>query len=200
MMATALPDRIPVICEVMYERNKTLAHGNEDQRRQLTRMIAEQIAHELGTNWGTKSRSSTEPQSKDGIALKITTSGTMDIWDWQNGTTRKNQLVAGQQPDYPNITDQHFIAVTPTNHLGNGGTDPIPDPPNDDCIEKIEYLEVKVNELITVIEFQNDRISSLEMAITNLTQITEYLRDKPYPNYTGRVLWQNITLTPVIQR
>lgn len=100
----------------LYEKNKTLANGSEDDRRQLTKMIAEQISYDLGRDWGTKSTSSSGPQSKDAIANRIGP-GSMDIWDWQNGTNRGVQVKAGDAPDYPNVVNQFFIQVNPFNHL-----------------------------------------------------------------------------------
>lgn len=105
----------------LYEKDKllgnaALAKGDDRARRQLTRMIAEQNCFDLGPDWGTKSTSSNADQSKDGIAFR-TGPGSMDVWDWQNGTTREVQVNAGDKPDYPNITDQFFIQVNPFNHL-----------------------------------------------------------------------------------
>ena len=112
-----LTQRHVEICRALHQRHIDLARGDDDQRRELTGMIAEQWCFEFGRDWGTKSRSPTAPRSKDALAHR-TGPTSMDVWDWQNGSTREPNLREGQPPDYPNITDQFFIEVPPVNHLG----------------------------------------------------------------------------------
>lgn len=120
-----LPARVDEIIRTLYEQNLKLANGSEDDRRTLTRMIAEQNCYELGLAWGTKATSSQAPQSKDAVAYRLAP-GLMDVWDWQNGTTRQPQTHPGKPPDYPNLSGQYFIEVSPVNHLGGVVT---PEPP-----------------------------------------------------------------------
>lgn len=152
-MAKTLPQRAYDVMVGLRARNLDLAHGDDDQRRQLTRMIAEQLAHDLGPRWGTKSTSEGAPQTKDGIAYRLDT-GRIDIWDWQNGGTRDVQVRPGQAATYPNEA-QHFIAVEPVDHL-NAGPTPNPSPPEpppptppptDDVGARLRMLEHRVQQL-----------------------------------------------------
>jgi hypothetical protein len=136
-----LPARADEVIKTLYSQNKSLANGTEDDRRTLTRMMAEQICFDLGKVWGTKASSSQAPPSKDGIAYKIST-GVMDVFDWQNGTTREPQTYPGMAPQYPNVTGQYFIEVTPVDHLGGGGSTPTP--PDNDLEERVATLEAQV--------------------------------------------------------
>ena len=124
-----LPARIVDIVNVMYERNKELAHSpSENDRRTLTVLILEQIAFEFGSNWGAKARSASDPLSKDGLAYKVD-ANTIHVWDWQNGTTREPQLTVGQEPSHADLVGHHFIRVNSANHLGVVVTVPPPYPP-----------------------------------------------------------------------
>jgi hypothetical protein len=116
------PARGQQIVEAFYALHTDLAQGSDDDRRELTLMIAEQIRFELGAMWGTKSAGPGRPPSKDSIAF-LTGDDRMLGWDWQNGVTRE-PWPAGEMTD---ITGQMFIAVAPVDRLG--GTMPPPDPP-----------------------------------------------------------------------
>jgi hypothetical protein len=112
-----LTQRHVEICRALHARHLDLARGDDDQRRALTGMIAEQWCFEFGKDWGTKKSSPAAPRSKDALAHR-TGPSSMDVWDWQNGTTREPNLRDGQPPDFPDITDQIFVEVEPVNHLG----------------------------------------------------------------------------------
>jgi hypothetical protein len=117
-----LPDRVLQIVRELYARHKTLAEGPDDQRRLLTRMVAEQVRLELGPAWGHKSADPTRPPSKDAIAKRE--GSTLLAWDLFDGTTRE----PFSDPDSIDITGQHFIDVSPGhNYLGV-----IPPPLDDD--------------------------------------------------------------------
>lgn len=118
--APLLPARVAEIAQALYEQNRSLAQGTDDDRRVLTRKIAEQTRYELGSEWGTKASSRNNPQSKDAIAMQ--TGGRLYVWDWQNGSTREPQIRAGQPGD--DVTGQYFISVDPVNHLSVGTTPP----------------------------------------------------------------------------
>jgi hypothetical protein len=112
-----LPARIGEICEALYERNRELAHSeNDSDRRTLTKMIVEQVVLEFpGQSYGWKARSAAlavQHPSKDTIAQRQP-DGRLFAWDWQSGTTRR-----WQNPDHLDITGQFFIDVSPVNHLG----------------------------------------------------------------------------------
>lgn len=143
----SLPARVDQIVRTLYERNKPLANGSEDDRRTLTRMMAEQTHFELGPVWGTKATSSTAQPSKDAIAYKLSATA-FDVWDWQNGTTREPQTHPNDPPTYPHVTGQYFIDVSPVDHLGAGGTPPGPVPPDTSDLEaRVAALEAQVKAL-----------------------------------------------------
>lgn len=99
--------------------------SNDDDRRQATRILAEQLCFTLGSEWGTKDAGGGRPPSKD--SLSHFSNGTLCNWDYVNGTTR--ELVFGEGED---LTGQHFITVTPMDHLGAGTgptTPPVVTPP-----------------------------------------------------------------------
>lgn len=117
-----LPGRVVEIVRALYEANKNLALGSDEDRRALTIKINEQIAFELGSQWGAKRADSGRPISKDAIAFNAAPD--LFIWDWQDGTTRgpSSFMAAGVpgknvgegQPEGPQV----FVPVSPTNHLG----------------------------------------------------------------------------------
>jgi hypothetical protein len=119
--------RLVEIFWALYEQNKTLAHGNDEQRRILTRMICEQARFELGVGYGTKSATPNRPPSKDSITFRDVAATKLHNWDWQSGTTRKPQIKVGQESE--DVSKQHFIEVLPIDHLGITDPNPIPNPP-----------------------------------------------------------------------
>ena len=109
-----LPDRVQAIVRALYERHTELARGDEEQRRTLTRMIAEQASFELGPSWGTKRADAGRPPSKDAIAYRPG-DGRLLCWDWQNGTTREPI----PNPEVLDITGQVFIGPGDVYALGD---------------------------------------------------------------------------------
>lgn len=195
-----LNERQVSIIHQLYNLHVDLARGNDDQRRQLTRMIAEQICFEFGSDWGTKSSSPTNPQSKDSISFRLN-SQTFDNWDWQNGTTRKPQVHVGQSGT--TLTGQHFIVVTPTNHLGtsNGGTEP-----PDNIEEKLNLIIAQNSELKNTLSTMQQVLAHVNINTNEIKSLSQQILDKPtggggpfpitYPTYRGRVLGFNIALAP----
>lgn len=158
------PARGVDIVWALYNAHTDLANGTEDNRRQLTRMIAEQMCFELGKVWGTKKGGPGNPQSKDAIAYD-NGNGTFDVWDWQNGATRQPQVTANQPPDYPRLTSpQEFIEVTPVNHIGEE-----PPAPPDDEDDNDEELEMRVANLEQDVSNLQKGVSDLNRDITDLT-------------------------------
>lgn len=149
------------IITTLWERNQALANGNDDQRRELTRMIAEQCCFEFGPRWGTKAAAAGSPPSKDAIAYLLD-NGRIDIWDWQNGSSRKPQVHAGKAADYPN-EPQNFISVPPFNHLrSQPPPPPPPDPPaEDDVLKALVALKADIEEI-------GEHISAIETGIAAL--------------------------------
>ena len=112
------------ILDRLYAQHQDWAKGSDDDRRALTKMMAEQFAFTFGPRWGTKRAAG--PQSKDTLALLLD-DGAFDMWDWQNGSTKAIQVQDGAAPTFQHVADQVFLSVTPTNHLGM-----TPPPPPDD--------------------------------------------------------------------
>lgn len=108
---TEFPSRAQDLVVTLYQSHQELARGDDDQRRSLTKLMAEQIRYELGPEWGTKSAGVGRPQSKDSIARL--TNGRLYGCDWQNGGSREPFGTIG----CPEIPGQIFIPVDPINHL-----------------------------------------------------------------------------------
>jgi hypothetical protein len=104
-----------------------LAHGDDDQRRQATKMIVEQLKFEHGQPQGftLKSASPTRPQGKDSIGFMV--NGRLFGWDWQNGSSRNRQVSAGQPADQ--WFDQNPLPTEAVDHLRVGREDPQPEQP-----------------------------------------------------------------------
>lgn len=161
-LATAqplFPARGADIIDALVLGNANLAHGDDDQRRNLTRMILEQLVCEFPQDTYTwKSADAGRPPSKDALGRLV--DGRLWIWDWQNGSTRGRMVVAGQPAH--DVTGQHPIAVGCVNHLAP--TPPaiyppesqprVVPPPIDDVLDELSELQVK----LVQIEQQNERI------------------------------------------
>jgi hypothetical protein len=130
--AQQLPARVDAIAQALYDRNKPLAHGNDDQRRALTKMVAEQVTCELGPRWGWKSSTPSNPPSKDAIARHAGDphSGPLDGWDLFDGSSRK-PIRGGIYHDLSKPKRQHFIPVSKVDHLAVGCLTPTPPPDPD---------------------------------------------------------------------
>jgi hypothetical protein len=121
---TILTPRQHEIVVRLHAAHRDLAGGTDDERRQLTRLIVEQVRFEFGPDWGTKSAGVGRPPSKDSLAHRV--GATLMGCDWQNGGTREPFTPVG----CADITGQLFIEVSPINHLGLvGPVDPGPPPP-----------------------------------------------------------------------
>lgn len=107
------PARAQASVIALHAKHPDLAAGDDDQRRALTKIMAEQIRFDLGAEWGTKRADPNRPPSKDAIAYQ-SPSGLVS-WDWQNGGTRAPQV----PPLFHEIPDQVFIPVSGVNHLGH---------------------------------------------------------------------------------
>lgn len=115
------PHEAVIACDTLAQRHSDLAHSSDDNdRRKLTRMICEQIAYDLGNDWGCKKRAglSDEFQSKDSIAYRED-DNTTSVWDWQNGTTRERGVNEGDEPHHSHLDDSEatFMPVEKVNHL-----------------------------------------------------------------------------------
>jgi hypothetical protein len=94
----------------------------EEQARQWSIRLAEQVAFEQGPLWGMKRADAGRPISKDTIAFYA--DETIRIWDLLIGTgTGSPRLLA--DPDSEDLVGQLFVKVNATDHLGNA---PVPQP------------------------------------------------------------------------
>ncbi len=192
-----MPQRGVDIVNSMYSKFTSLANGSEDQRRQLTRMIVQQFKFEMPVlEWGCKATSNGAPQGKDGIALRQST-GLLDIWDWQDGGTRKPILRAGP-PDYPN-ENQYFIQVDAKNWLGETPPAEEPDDEDDDEPEHSSTLTQTINEMKGLLHAQNELLLALADRVTILS--SKPGKDVVFPEYeaSNRFLG-TITLKPKQQK
>lgn len=115
-----LTEREVRVISTLWSMNRTLASGTDDQRRELTMIIARQLKV-LDPRWGVKQASRTRPQSKDSLAYGdlVQDGAAFWNWDWQNGDSREVQVKAGDAGTY--ITDQWYVVVTPRDILGLAG-------------------------------------------------------------------------------
>lgn len=118
-----VPPRVEAIYRALWQQHQDLARGDDDQRRALTLMIAQQVNFELGPEWGTKRADPGRPVSKDAIAYRRSDARLL-YFDWQNGATREPNP-AGEMGD---ITGQVFVPVEPVNHLRVGESPGSPSP------------------------------------------------------------------------
>lgn len=118
----ALPADVHAIAVALYERNKDLANGSDDQRRVLQQKVCETVRARKGPSWGWKSNhgigiaNSTDAIAElpDGVFRKNERQP-LYMWDLFNGTTRKpNQLPLMSDADH---VEQFFVPVLPIDHL-----------------------------------------------------------------------------------
>ena len=121
------PDTGITITKALYMVYRDLARGSDDDRRRLTKMMAEQMCFALGPRWGTKRADPGRPPSKDSLAFN-SMDGQLWNFDWQNGSTRE----PNEASEMEDITGQVFMAVAPVDHLtltSPGPSPPAPAPP-----------------------------------------------------------------------
>jgi hypothetical protein len=111
------PNRVQDIINELAAKNPELVRGDDEARRQLTRLIAEQCRFELGPNWGTKRASEARPLSADVVCTENPFVG----WDTQiaGGTI-------AQFPESIDLTGQVFVRVDPVQHLAVSDSRPDP--------------------------------------------------------------------------
>src|SRR5262245_16436058 len=129
------PSRVQEIVNQLASKNPELVRGDDEARRQLTRLIAEQCRFELGPNWGTKRASATRPLSADVVCTQDPFIG----WDTQiaGGTI-------AQFPESIDLTGQVFVPVDPVQHVS--GSDR---PPNSqrEIQQQIDALRARLDRL-----------------------------------------------------
>lgn len=151
---TPVPARVQTIAELLHAKNPVLAMGGDDQRRELTRMIIEQIVYEFPADgWGWKSADPTRPPSKDALAWKRPE---LHACDWQDGTTRKPL----QPIRCHAVPEQHFIAVAGVNHLGSSPPPDNPQPPSDEPV----LAKIRETQALLVQSRADDRQQQIDTA------------------------------------
>jgi hypothetical protein len=120
----AFPSRGAAIIDALVPQFPGGAPGaTDDQRRELTKAVIEQLVCEFpadGYTW--KSADPGRPPSKDAIGRQV--NGHLYAWDWQNGGTRARAVQPGQPAE--DITGQNPITVGCVQHLGSTPTLPPP--------------------------------------------------------------------------
>lgn len=125
------------ILDAMFLKFEAQARGTEDERRLLTFKIAQTFTARFGPEWGTKRTTINHPPSKDALA-RIASDGYLDIWDWQNGSTRLPLAKDGHPPDYAHVA--HVFIKTPA-------LDWLADVPVVEQIETLETLDGLMSQL-----------------------------------------------------
>lgn len=157
-----LHPRIDEIVRALYSRYRALAHGDDDQRRQLQKMIVEQVVFEFPNGeFGWKSASPDRPPSKDAIAQKQP-DGRIFAWDLFNGTTRE-PIPGGLWHD---ITTQHFIPLEGVNHLRVGDAPDAPALPDLDDEDLDDALVPVMSELDAL----HQKLDALSSHLTAISQ------------------------------
>lgn len=194
-----LSERGAQIIRALYEQHVDLAEGTDDQRRTLTRMMAEQFRYELGPAYGTKAAGFGRPQSKDAIAVRDG-SGQLWGWDWQDGNSRKPRVGPGSPA--MDITGQLFIDVSPgVDHLGTTQPQPQPvppppppPPPEGDIWSAIGAIERRLADLERTAVHHGSRIGLLgdngRYVCTELGEPNAPLR----ANRDSRLAWETFTV------
>jgi hypothetical protein len=165
------------IVQQLYERHIEQARGSDDDRRALTRAIAETFCARFGRSWGTKATTAKHPASKDAIAF-LNEDYTIDVWDWQNGATRAPQVRDGQPPTYrdartgPGGPPQAFIAVPPVDHLA---ADSAPANPWAPAVTPAPVPPTRDAQLEKLIDVLQQIVGELQMCNTCMTALSEQL-------------------------
>jgi hypothetical protein len=191
-----LPTRALEIIDDLWATHLDLARGDDDQRRALTKIMAEQICFELGPRWGCKKASETRPQSKDAIAFNGPEG--LCCWDWQQGTSREPRRPpffwsAAELIRTNGGKSQVFIPVSPVNHLGASPVPPLPPAPKPPAPPVFEGEPPLVTDMAELLE----RIDALEQRYTALEdQCARDLETLRQRRYVAKVLGITIVSVP----
>lgn len=177
-----LPDAAQAIVDALYQRHTDLAHGDDDQRRALAKLIAEQVRFTLGPAWGWKSAGGSRPPSKDTIAFRAGT--VLHGFDLFNGATRE----PNDHPLSLDLAGQEFIEVQPVNHLGTV-------PPVDDDPPQPPPAGVTRAELDQAIAaLQTKTRTELSAAVTGVTANVQTLIAGAVPPVVRAVVSEELAL------
>jgi len=187
------PPRVAEVVTLLYTANVPLAQGTDDDRRRLTRLMAEQLRFEFG-GWSTKASSPNNPPSKDSLAYTVP-GGFCNI-DWQDGGSRKPFNPFPQHGEF--IGDQFLIPTAAVNHLGTVAP-PIPPvvPPVSAesfaaLVGRVERLDSEMGTVAVAADQLRQAVSDLFGIITALRtqaaaseaavqRIDGYLASRPIP-------------------
>lgn len=166
------PARGIAIIQALYK-----ASPQDDVARRIDiQRVGEQMAHDLGPNWGNKKRAglSDDFRSPDSIAYRED-DGSVSVWDIQasNGAI----LVHADKPaDHPNLpaSEAAFMPCVPTNHLGG---EPLPGevPPLGSPAPSADLGLV-----LAEIESVRARLDGIELQIAGIAALVA----KPQPSVT----------------
>lgn len=200
------PERVQLIVEQMISANKALANSTEDNnRRLLTLMIAEQVCFEFGISWGTKRADPGRPPSKDSLTFNDPVTSRLWNFDYQNGSTRAANIF----PEAEDITGQIFIRVNPVDHLETGTGTTTPPPPStptpvptgpgtglatradiDKLFERLDNIQAAVAALAQAVGLLNTIMEQVHqsMAYDNQAQMgqSQYIIDQLNRGLAGR--------------
>lgn len=170
-----LPQAVQDIVQQLYTRHLDLARGDDDQRRQLTKMIVEQTVFNFpndGYCW--KASSPNNPPSKDSMARQL--DGKLYSWDLFNGANRKPII----NPPTDDITGQHAIVLAGVNHLGAPEPKPEPEPvpvpnPTLELKARMTALEATFTALNESNTRMQEAVGNMLAAVTNMEEKVEAL-------------------------
>jgi hypothetical protein len=149
---------------------------DDDARKAAIQEVGEQMARDLGREWGNKKRAglSDDFRSPDSIAFQEA-DGSTSVWDIQ-ASSGAILVFAGKPPDYPRLppSEATFIPCTPIDHMGDGGeVDP---PQSEDLTPRVVALETEVARLREVLENVARRLSLVEGEIARPLKIQDGAR------------------------
>ncbi len=152
------PARGRSIIQNLYEANRALAAGSENQQRLLTRLIAEQMAFELGPAWGCKAASPTRPQGPSELAYL---EPPLWIWRWSDGDGHITGTMGAPLPTpllmpLEQSAGQTFLSVDPIDHLQVSATRPPNRPSEPPPAPAVDLMPIL------------DRLAALEQTVTAL--------------------------------
>lgn len=191
--AQALPGPACAELQAIDAKFGGLNQGTDDARRQFALIVAEDFAFKFpGEGWGSKSADPGRPQTKDVVARQR--GNTLEGWDLVDGGTKRVTCTS-----HVDLTGQHFIPVTPRNHL-EAETPPPPPPPAPTgltVIERVTALQARTEDVIQALQAQELKLDAiqhqLEIAQVALEQATAGLK---FPTYTAVIFGSKVVLTP----
>lgn len=146
--------------------------NQDDERRKLAKVIAEQFRFEFGETWGWKSNhgnTENDAPSKDAIAHRpgafVQGRQDLDIFDLFNGTTRQPNNPCFAESEY---RSQYFIPVQPINHLEVKQPDPVDPPKDPDPKPDTGDIEALAKSLAEFESTVNAALATLTTRVTNL--------------------------------